>query len=186
MKYLFYVFFLIVSCAKSEDEGSDNEVAFAPSVDDLVGGRWKTKCVGDGEKTFVTFNESDFVLEKFLYLDASCTEIGITVTTEQTYSLDENNLDSVLVTAVASLNNDSDVFDANDMGIWGYTDWEINVEKDIVGRRFRADAEVTFYEEQEFYDIVKISIRSIYFGNKAGETEDDRPSSYSPTPFVRE
>jgi hypothetical protein len=166
-------------------------------------GTWKSACEadsggdsqnlledGDGYKaSTMKFDGDKFERIMGMYTDAACAtqmfemvlggtfKIGDAVGTDGTKKIDYTLAEGTVMVSMAEA---VAMFNSAQMG--GYTDWELNKKKDILGKNMdpgKTDAEPMPNKGDVIYDVFKINGTTVSTGDDVVTTEAERPTAVS-------
>ena len=159
----------------------DNSPPVDNKVSTLLGGTWTTDCLGpnvDGEYSIGSdtyIGDTLTFSEVFYGNDASCTNKSLVINSNGKVKLGESyvlttgetvhNLDYTDAAFTATPKSSGTVTALNSISFCGYTDWVIDVSKDMIGCDLNNDAISDV--EANMYDIVEIKETSIRYSADA-------------------
>lgn len=182
MKRLFILTsLLVVSCG---DSGGGGSSANDPS------GTWVSECYKNGadkwERSTSIFSGDTGKFTMELFLDDQCKSTCAVISEGTTFKIGDAGpvagsykIDYVTHSLSAKATGDACATSFNSSALFGYTDWNKNIEKDILGRKSSAtDTDDPPVAGTTTYKLIKIDGNKIYSGDDStydGVTPERRP-----------
>lgn len=182
-----------IGCGKDGGGSSDSGDAAAPTVTALDG-TWKSDCIEEGDGWYFTATMSNtagsgtstiaryWSQPKCLYPTSSVVTTRSFVLGAKLAAVDAYAIDYTYEKVEATI-KDQEIVDAanNDSG-YGYTDWVIDVAKDVTGKAYNDEATAEVAAGFKSFNIVKIEADKLTFGDVATgnmQTAETRPTGLS-------
>lgn len=184
-KIIIFPLLLMVSCGDSSGSGGGG------SALDLSG-TYKTECIS-GTKSTRIFSGNTATLSVFFYSDKSCLSQFMNLESMFTFTIGDQlagltntyKIDFTQTLLTIEIKNQPDVDDANKKQLYGYSDWAVDIKKDVAGR-VSSSGEKEDANGTVSYKIFKLDGGKYYSSDNAtgdGSTPEKRPTSINTTTY---
>ena len=160
-------------------------------------GMWSTPCLdtgGSGEISGQIYKNNLVARTQIVFDDVSCTTKKASLTYTGFYSLpgaqgDNQKINFVIASFSITLHTDQQVTENNNNSFAGYTNWEKNKTKNLLGKSIpMGSGNFTFESNQIIYQIYKISGSTKQLGEESAcdgpcVAEENRPTTLSTITF---
>jgi hypothetical protein len=179
-KHLLLASLLLVSCELKPWNNSSTKATGADSgAKTILEGTWQSGCMeisgGWRLKTTMTFKGSHASVEKIAHIDECQTPVSVE-RYESTFKINGEaeikNIDFTLISAGFLAKTPAMAQVLNDAKMFEYTDWQSDVEKDLMGRKASPQSRAPEYDSRTpDIDIFKVEGDKLYFGDHGKEEE---------------
>jgi hypothetical protein len=185
MRHLLFILSILVTVGCSKNEG---EV----SLSSLEGAVWGNSCAPDmstgSYDLLLQFSAGTYLVYNRFYSDSGCASLSHRATLNGTYSMSGQNIDLTTTTSSMTMLTAAQVTIANNTAYCGFTNWVINVAKDVTGLDC---GDWSFNPAgMTFYDIWKVEGNFFYMGASDytydGLTPATRPITFSSSPYIKQ